>query len=99
MGTVSHLLSWRPLVALGDRSYAVYLLHWPLLVFYLSHVGQEKAGFVSGVGLLALSLAGAVALTRWVDAPLRSWRWAEAGRWRSLAVIGLCLCLGLGAAM
>ena len=93
------LLSWGPLVRLGGYSYALYLLHWPLLVFYLSHVGQEKAGFVSGVGLLALSLAGAVALTRWVDAPLRSWRWAEAGRWRSLAVIGLCLCLGLGAAM
>ena len=92
------LLSWGPLVRLGGYSYALYLLHWPLLVFYLSHVGQEKAGFVSGVGLVALSLAGAVALTRWVDAPLRSWRWAEAGRWRSLAVIGLCLCLGLGSA-
>ena len=90
------LLSWRPLVALGGYSYALYLLHWPLLVFYLSHVGKEKAGLVSGIGLLTLALGAAVVLTRCVDTPLRSWRWAEARRWRSLLVIGACLCLGLG---
>jgi peptidoglycan/LPS O-acetylase OafA/YrhL len=91
------LLSWKPLVSLGSYSYALYLLHWPLLVFYLDRVRQEKADFFSGVGLLVVALVGSILITRLVDTPLRSWKWSEARRWRSLVVVAGCMALGLGA--
>ena len=91
------ILSWKPLVSLGAYSYALYLLHWPLLVIYLDFVGREKADFFAGVGILGVALAGSVLLTRWVDTPLRKWKWSEARRWRSALVVVGCLAVGLGA--
>lgn len=67
------LLTARPLIALGGISYALYLVHWPLLVFYLSTTKQPKAGFWAGLALFALSLALAWVLTRLVEKPLRAW--------------------------
>lgn len=67
------LLTARPLLALGGISYALYLVHWPLLVFYLASTHQQKAGFWAGLALFALSLALAWALTRLVEKPLRTW--------------------------
>ena len=95
---IDRLLSWGPLVALGGYSYALYLLHWPILVIYLSRNGLEKADFMGGMGVLGLSLAGAVVLTRAVETPLSQWSWPERSRLRSLAVVAACLILGLGAA-
>ena len=95
---IDRLLTWKPLVALGGYSYALYLLHWPILVFYLDHSGQDKAGFMGGAGVLFLSLIGAVILTHLVEMPLQRWSWPEKSRWRALVVVGLCLILGLGVA-
>ncbi len=89
----SRLLSMRPLVALGDVSYAVYLIHWPLFVFYLNISGQESLGLGDGIILIVVSIALAVGLTRLVEHPIRDWRWLNATAWRkALGVVTAMAC-------
>ncbi|MHA7274264.1 acyltransferase family protein [Arthrobacter sp. TMT4-20] len=87
------LLSWGPLVKMGDLSYALYLWHWPVLVIYLVYRGQDAVGPVAGLAIIGLSLILAYFTTRFVERPLRSLPRVEASRVRSLAVIAVCVTL------
>ncbi len=89
------LLTIKPLLKLGGFSYALYLVHWPLLVFYLYRVDQEKAGFGAGLVLLAISIVIAWAITKFIETPLRTWKWSEAKPIRALGVVAVCVLLGL----
>ena len=40
---------------IGDRSYSIYLWHFPLVTLYL--VGHPHIGFVDGLGIVALTIA------------------------------------------
>ncbi|KAI6233308.1 Acyltransferase [Aphelenchoides fujianensis] len=68
--TTSILLAARPspstfpgaewIVRLGDCSYGVYLVHWPLITFWRMAAGREGGEWLDpfvGVGLLVLSIA------------------------------------------
>lgn len=55
---------------LGDRSYAVYLWHWPVIVFG-GIVLSRSATVVEQVLLLVLTVGLAEATTRWVERPAR----------------------------
>ena len=81
------LLKAKPLVKLGDNSYALYLWHWPILVFWLVASGQENAGIIDGAVVIAVSLLLAVLTTKLVESPLRGWSWPEAASWRSAVVL------------
>lgn len=92
------LLSSRPMVAFGDVSYAFFLWHWPLLVFSLYALDIDRLTPAQGAALLVVSLALAVATTRWVEQPVRrrgEQRANTAPAWRSplalLAVVPLAL--------
>ncbi|MFP3468207.1 acyltransferase, partial [Leifsonia sp. SIMBA_070] len=50
------LLTWPPLMKMGDISYALYLVHWPVLVIYLIWRGQEEVGLLGGAGIIGVSL-------------------------------------------
>ena len=87
------LLSWTPLVKMGDLSYALYLWHWPVLVIYLVNRGQDVVGPAAGLAIIGLSLILAYLTTRFIERPLRSLPRVEASRARSLAVIAVCVTL------
>lgn len=50
---VHRFLGLRPLRWLGNRSYALYLWHWPVLVLHLVHTGRD-APSVKGAGAVVL---------------------------------------------
>ncbi|MGN7188996.1 acyltransferase family protein [Microbacterium enclense] len=60
----SVLLVSRPLTSLGGISYALYLVHWPILVAAMVVVDSTRLGVLEGAAVIALSLAAAWALTR-----------------------------------
>lgn len=58
-----------PLRFIGDRSYSIYLWHWPLITFFL---GQgHSLTFASGVGLIAVTLVLSDLSYRYVEQPYR----------------------------
>jgi peptidoglycan/LPS O-acetylase OafA/YrhL len=68
----NRLMATRPFVALGALAYALYLWHWPLLIFYLAYSGSPKVNFVEGAGVLLVSGGLAWLTTRYVEEPLRA---------------------------
>lgn len=91
---VDRILSSTPLQKLGDISYALYLVHWPLLIFAAYRVGTGTLPLRVALLVVLASLVLGWVLTRLVDTPVRSWRWAGARWWRSLGVIALALVVG-----
>ncbi|WP_269461936.1 acyltransferase family protein [Arthrobacter sp. SO5] len=87
---VDRFLTWKPLVALGDNSYALYLWHWPVLVLALAGMGITAPNLVQGLLILAASLVLAVLTTRYVEKPLRDWPWPQGRAWRPAVVIIAC---------
>lgn len=91
---VDHWLSSRPLRSLGDMSYALYLVHWPLLITLRVVQDAGSAGLLEGLILLPLALRAGWLLTRYVDAPLRYARSLELLPGRAVLVIVLALIVG-----
>ena len=87
---VDRFLTWKPLVALGDNSYALYLWHWPLLVLALAGAGIAAPNLVQGLCIVAVSIVLAVLTTRFVEKPLREWHWPKRRAWRTAVVIAAC---------
>ncbi|MBM7814790.1 acyltransferase family protein [Saccharothrix algeriensis] len=85
------LLSTRPLRYLGDLSYALYLWHWPVLVFYLVVHDRTGAGLRGGLGIVGLSLALAVLTHHLVEQPVRRSSPGSATRWGAYRFAGLAM--------
>lgn len=84
---VDRFLSLRPLVRLGDISYALYLWHWPVLVLYTIGADTARPGVISGLSVILVSLGLAYLTTRFVEKPFHRSKWHEGRPRRSLAVI------------
>ncbi len=99
--SVARVLSSAPLVAIGRRSYSIYLWHWPCITLGRTLAvfsgRTERTGAVLGatIGVLA-----ACAAYEWVEQPLRR---RGKGRGRRLTILGsgfavtTCAALLLGA--
>ncbi|WP_132991525.1 acyltransferase family protein [Gordonia zhaorongruii] len=100
--TVNRCLAARPGVWLGTLAYALYLIHWPLLIFYLSWRGSEHTNALEGTAILAVSLGLAWLVKKYVEDPLRGggrsilgdWHWPGRPRITYAAILTLILLLG-----
>jgi len=71
---VGRILSLRPFGYVGDRSYAFYLWHWPVLIIAAQYVGHDlspEANLLLLCGAFLLSIVS----FRLVEDPLRRMRW------------------------
>ena len=79
-GLISHALAARPLRWLGERSYAIYLWHWPVLIALEWEQGITYAspGLLAAGGAITLVLAAAS--YEWIERPAREGRfWRQFG--------------------
>jgi peptidoglycan/LPS O-acetylase OafA/YrhL len=94
-GSMSRVLSWPPLVAVGRWSYSLYLVHWPVFLA----LSVDRVGF-DGLGLVWVKIAAAgviaVLLHRVIEQPIRRATWAP--RATVLAWIGASLAVTILAA-
>lgn len=87
-GGPARLLASRPVTYLSRDAYALYLVHWPILVTWMVVFDVDRLDVRAGLGVIALSLVSARLLSRLVEAPLREpSRPGRAGALQSVAVI------------
>ncbi|MGB3481376.1 MAG: acyltransferase family protein [Mycobacterium sp.] len=65
------LLSLPAIVTLGALAYALYLWHWPLLIFWLAYTDRESADVVDGAGIVVVSLLLAWLTLHLIEEPVR----------------------------
>jgi peptidoglycan/LPS O-acetylase OafA/YrhL len=72
-GATARLLSAKPLTWLGQRSYGVYLYHWPIFVWAVPLAEGRPWAEVLSVDLAAVAatLLVAAASYRWLELPIR----------------------------
>jgi peptidoglycan/LPS O-acetylase OafA/YrhL len=70
-GWIASALSVRPLVVIGGWSYSIYLVHWPIIVYWRLCVGRPLAAHEQ-VATVVLVFALAALLSRLVERPMRT---------------------------
>ncbi|MFT3901235.1 MAG: acyltransferase family protein [Gordonia sp. (in: high G+C Gram-positive bacteria)] len=89
---VNALMARPSMVWLGNIAYSLYLIHWPLLVFFLTWRYKDKANFFEGTAILAISVLLAWLVSRFVETPLRAGRGDGFSKlYRRLLVVGLVI--------
>lgn len=73
--SLQNALEWRPLVWLGERSYAIYLWHWPLHVIFFYHLPWHNL-LTESVEIGISILLAHVSYT-YVEMPIRERRFRE----------------------
>ena len=92
---VSVLLASRPMVAIGDASYSIYLWHWPIIVFALLLWPGPWTAIIAAL----LSLIPAWLSYRYVEKPFRQATMVSASRTLALNGIASLTVIGLAFAV
>ncbi|OXE99099.1 peptidoglycan/LPS O-acetylase OafA/YrhL [Flavobacterium araucananum] len=76
-GEIKNLLSVKICKALGNISYPIYIIHYPLIYWYTAWVIDNKVslkdGYLTGIGVLAASILIAFLSLKLYDEPVRNW--------------------------
>ncbi|GED99194.1 acyltransferase family protein [Gordonia crocea] len=89
---VNGLMAQPSMMWLGNIAYSLYLIHWPLLIFFLTWRIKDKATFAEGTAILAVSVLLAWLVTRYVETPLRAGRGLDFSKqYRRILVVGLVI--------
>ena len=83
---IKRMLSSRPMIWIGDRSYGWYLWHWPFVVFAKAVMPDSSLALVLAS---ALSLVPTWASYRFIEVPFRSLR--HASHRGTLLLAGYCI--------
>jgi len=73
--TVGRGLSVWPMRFVGDRSYTLYLWHWPVLILATEYVGHQIS-VATNLLLLVLALAISCVTYQWYENPIRRQQWS-----------------------
>jgi len=92
---VARLLELRPLGIVGDRSYAFYLWHWPVLILAAQYVGHELSGTLKLALVVGAFLLSCISYAL-VENPIRRRMRSPAA---TAAVVGICVTAVLGTAV
>ena len=76
----ARLLSLSPLRWVGQRSYGIYLIHWPVIVFVSSAPGEQPESPVVVAAQVALVVGLAALMHRVIEHPVRARGLGDAGR-------------------
>jgi peptidoglycan/LPS O-acetylase OafA/YrhL len=87
------LLSNRPMVWIGKRSYGIYLWHWPALVLFDAKFGPLSTP--ARVGILVGATGMAAVSYRYLENPVRESRWLAVAPRRSLLMGAGLVCAGV----
>ena len=80
--------------AIADRAYAIYLWHWPVMVYYLTAIGEESVGLLGGLLVMAISGVLADLSTRLIDRGLLRWKPISLKRF-AVPMMAIFIILGL----
>ena len=89
-GALAKAFSWAPLRWLGTRSFAIYLLHWPLLLVVRQVAPDLNRGIQAALAIAA-SLAIAEVSFRALEHPIRQGRWPAATHTFKVAALGIAV--------
>ncbi|MCR6713325.1 MAG: acyltransferase [Demequina sp.] len=84
------LAAWQPLQWIGDRSYSIYLWHWPILIVVVGTASATRS--LASPTIVVLTLLCSWLSYRFVETPLRRLPVAtRAAATRTLAICGVIL--------
>ncbi|UXA16764.1 acyltransferase [Mycobacterium sp. SMC-4] len=82
----AEVLGGRAFVYLGDISYSLYLVHWPVFALTAARIGDEFS-WPTGLVLIAATFAAATVMYHAFENPIRRSRRLAARPWWSLVII------------
>lgn len=96
--SVSRLLGLRPMRFMGDISFSLYLVHWPVLVVVGSAAFEDEMPAKYGVLVALATILPAWLSYRFVEQPFMRWKFVQP-RWNALRMGGVSMVVtGLAAA-